>query len=165
MTRVVAVFDSPQALERAIEASTEAGWRTVSICSPAFDEQLLRLAGGAPSPGTTYALAGGALGVMFGFLLTIGTVRQWPGLIVSGKPLIAMPPFLIIVFELAILGASLASVASFLIAARHARRTAGAACNYTTTDHRFTLLVESTATPRRIDDVLRSIGARECRLL
>src|SRR4051812_29669850 len=140
MTRVVAVFDSPQALERAIEASTEAGWRTVSICSPAFDEQLLRLAGATQSPVTTYALAGGALGVMFGLLLTIGTVRQWPGLIVSGKPLIAMPPFLIIVFELAILFASIAAVVGFVVAATRARRTGGAASDARTTDARFALL-------------------------
>jgi len=162
---MVAEFDSPDAVQQAIEASRLAGWRAVTVCLPAFDEELLRLVGATRSPVASWTLAGGLVGLACGLLLTIGTVRQWPGLIVSGKPLVAIPPFLIIVFVLAILGASLASVASFLIAARHARRTAGAACNYTTTDHRFTLLVESTATPRHIDDVLRSIGARECRLL
>ena len=162
---MVAEFDSPDAVQQAIEASRLAGWRAVSVCSPAFDEQLLQLVGATRSPVASWTVAGGLVGIVGGLLLTIGTVRQWPGLIVSGKPLVAMPPFLIIVFELTILAASLASVASFLIASRRARRAAGAACNRTTTDDRFALLVESTTDPRHMAAVLRSIGALEWRVL
>src|SRR5947209_7792171 len=103
MTRIVAVFDSPRAVERAIEASQRAGWRAVTVCSPAFDERLLQHVGATRSPVAVWALIGGILGSICGFLLTIGTSRKWPGLIVGGKPLVSMPPFLIIVFVLAIL--------------------------------------------------------------
>jgi hypothetical protein len=83
---------------------------------------------------------------------------------VSGKPLVSMPPFLIIVFELAILIASITAIVMFLLASRGARRAAGAACAGTTTDDRFALIVESTSASPQIE-VLRSAGAVEWRIL
>src|SRR5438477_11603299 len=62
MTRIVAVFDSPHAVERAIEASQHAGWRAVTVCSPAFDERLLQHVGAARSPVAVWALIGAILG-------------------------------------------------------------------------------------------------------
>lgn len=165
MTRIVAIFESPQDVQRAAAASEEAGWRAVSLCSPAFDEQLLQLVGATRSPVAIGALGGGVFGLLCGFLLTIGTVRQWPGLIVSGKPLVAMPPFLVIVFELTVLGASIAAVATFLFASRRARRTAADACDRSTTDARFALLVELPATSSELDALLQSAGAIEWRTL
>jgi hypothetical protein len=163
VTRVVALFESPSAVQRAVEEMKRAGWRTITVCSPSFDEHLLQAVGATASPVSVSALVGGVLGVMCGFLLTIGTVRQWPGLIVSGKPLVAMPPFLIVVFELAILVAAIGAVASFLTAARSARRAAPGACNNATTDSRFALLVESAAESGVVGELLRKNGAVEWR--
>jgi hypothetical protein len=159
VTRIVAVFDSPRAVERAIEASEAAGWRTLTVCSPAFDARLLQLVGATRSPVAAWALAGGLAGVVCGFLLTIGTVRQWPGLIVGGKPLIALPSFLVIVFELAVLFASIGAVLSFLVASKRARRTASAACDDTTTDASFALLIEVSAASANTDQRLKTMGA------
>jgi hypothetical protein len=164
VTRIVAIFDSPGAVERAAAASARAGWRAASVSSPAFDERLLELVGATRSPVAVWGFWGGLFGAISGFLLTIGTVEQWPGVIVSGKPLVAMPPFLIIVFELAVLGASIAAIVSFLLSARGARRTA-AICSPSTTDARFALLVEAPGTPADLDAVLKSAGALEWRTL
>ena len=164
MTRVLAVFDSPRAVERAIEAATKAGSRPISVCSPAFDEKLLQMAGATRSPVALAAVSGGVFGIGCGFALTIGTVREWPGLIVGGKPLLSMPPFLIIVFELAILMAAIAAAVTFLVVSKRARQVAGAACGPATTDNRFALLVESTSS-RDMVALLRSAGAVEWRVL
>ena len=163
MIRVLAIFDSPLALRRAAAASEDAGWRAVSLCSPAFDERLLQSVGATRSPVAAWTFWGGVLGAVCGFALTIGTVRQWPGLMVSGKPLVSMPPFLIIVFELAILGASIAAIVSFLLAARHARHAAGGVCSPATTDARFALVVEAPDTQSGLDALLQSAGAIEWR--
>jgi len=128
MMRVVATFDSPDALARAARACEDAGCRPGSACSPAFNETLLGAVGATRSPVAIYALAGGIVGAMCGFALTLGTVREWPGLIVSGKPLVAMPPFLIIAFELTILMASIAAIVSFLVVSARARAAAGGGC-------------------------------------
>src|SRR5689334_13686840 len=139
--RVVAYFGSPQELERAGREAERSGWRIVGASSPAFNEKVLIAARATRSPVAGIALAGGVLGILAGLLLTIGTVREWPELIVSGKPLISMPPFLIIVFESTILMASIAAMWSFLAASARARRTARDASDPSTTDNRLSLLL------------------------
>ena len=58
-------------------------------------------------------LIGGLLGCATGFLFPIYTVLDWP-LITGGKPLISIPPFVVIAFELTILFGALGGMASFL---------------------------------------------------
>lgn len=69
------------------------------------------------SPLRFFTLAGALTGLTSGFALTIFTVMDWP-LITGGKPLISLPPFVIIAFALTILLGSLASFAGFLILGR-----------------------------------------------
>ena len=55
----------------------------------------------------------GLLGCFAGFALPIYTVLDWP-LITGGKPLISIPPFVVIAFELTILFSAIAGVIGFL---------------------------------------------------
>jgi hypothetical protein len=61
-----------------------------------------------------FTLAGTLSGFIGGFALTIGTVLDWP-LITGGKPLISIPAFIVIVFEMTILLGAIASLLGFLI--------------------------------------------------
>ena len=65
-----------------------------------------------PSPLGWFTGTGAVLGAATGFGLTIGTVLAWP-LITSGKPLVSLPPFMIIAFELTILLGAVASILGF----------------------------------------------------
>jgi hypothetical protein len=56
-------------------------------------------------------------GLVTGFVLTLYTVWSWP-LITGGKPLVSLPPFTIIAFELTILFGAVASLFGFLFLAR-----------------------------------------------
>jgi hypothetical protein len=60
---------------------------------------------------------GGAVGGAFAYWLTSMTQRAWP-LPTGGMPIVAMWPNLVIIFELTMLGAILATVVTLLIAAR-----------------------------------------------
>jgi hypothetical protein len=64
-----------------------------------------------------FTLFGALAGFLSGFALTLGTVADWP-LITGGKPLMSIPAFLVIAFELTILFGAIASFAGFLILAR-----------------------------------------------
>jgi len=162
--RIVAYFDSPEALARGARTARDAGWRTVSAASPAFDETVLDVARASRSPVAGVSVAGGIIGLVSGVLLTVGTVRQWPGVIVSGKPLVSVPPFLIIIFDLAILGASVAAVAGFLVASARARRAAQGVGDVTTSDNRFSLLLESIEERRDVSpDIIRQLEPRDWR--
>jgi len=64
-----------------------------------------------------FALTGAASGTVAGFAFTILTSLSWP-LIVGGKPVVSLPPFIIIAFALTILFGALASFAGFLLLSR-----------------------------------------------
>jgi hypothetical protein len=164
MMRIVAYFASLPALERAAHAAPRAGWRTVAVRSPAFDERVLEIGHATHSPVPIVAMAGGVAGLLAGLVLTVGTVRQWPGLIVSGKPLVSVPPFLIIMFELTILIASIGAVWSFLAASARARRATGDATDPLTTDNLFSLTLESADGEIEVtDDAVRGLEATKWR--
>ncbi len=67
------------------------------------------------------AAAGGALGLCFGYFLTSMTERAWP-LPTGGMPIVALWPNLVIIFELTMLFAILATVGALLITAKLPRR-------------------------------------------
>ena len=64
-----------------------------------------------------FTLSGALTGLIGGFVFTIFTVMDWP-LITAGKPLISLPPFLVIAFELTILFGGILSLVGFLALAR-----------------------------------------------
>jgi len=70
-----------------------------------------------PSKLKYFTLAGALSGFIGGFALTIGTVLDWP-LITGGKPLISIPAFIVIVFEMTILLGATVSLLGFLILSR-----------------------------------------------
>lgn len=87
---------------------------TVTVYAPALDHDIDAALGAGVSPVRVFTLIGGLLGCILGFAFPIATVRDWP-LITGGKPLISIPPFVIIAFELTILLAALVAVGGFLI--------------------------------------------------
>ena len=64
-----------------------------------------------------FALLGAASGTVTGFAFTILTSLSWP-LIVGGKPIVSVPPFVIIAFALTILFGALSTFAGFLLLSR-----------------------------------------------
>lgn len=64
-----------------------------------------------------FALLGALAGLITGFAFTIFTVKHWP-LITGGKPVVSIPPFVIIAFALTILFGALVSFAGFLFLSR-----------------------------------------------
>jgi hypothetical protein len=64
-----------------------------------------------------FALLGAASGTVTGFAFTILTSLSWP-LIVGGKPIVSIPPFIIIAFALTILFGALSTFLGFLLLSR-----------------------------------------------
>jgi hypothetical protein len=64
-----------------------------------------------------FALLGAGSGTVTGLAFTILTSLSWP-LIVGGKPIVSLPPFIIIAFALTILFGALSTFAGFLLLSR-----------------------------------------------
>ena len=114
--RILGVFDEPAKAAVAVATAQDAGVTRVDAFSPAPDHTLEQLMRAQVSPVRAFTLVGALLGCTAGFALPIYTVSAWP-LITGGKPLISIPPFVVIAFELTILFGAIFGMAGFLLLA------------------------------------------------
>jgi hypothetical protein len=77
-------------------------------------EEVMKL---RPSHVRLFALFGGLFGAFTGYAFTSFTVIDWP-LISGGKPMVSIPPFTVIAFELMVLFGALFSFAGFALMSR-----------------------------------------------
>lgn len=70
-----------------------------------------------PSFVRTFALIGGLTGAATGYLLTSLTALDWP-LPVGNKPIVGIPPYTIIAFELMVLFGGLSAFLGFIVTSR-----------------------------------------------
>lgn len=110
---VLGVFDHGRKAALGARAIVDEGLGEVVAYSPVPDHALDQALHVTVSPVRLFVLIGGLLGCATGFLFPIYTVLDWP-LITGGKPLISIPPFVVIAFELTILFGALGGMASFL---------------------------------------------------
>lgn len=115
--RVLGVYDEPAKASVAVATAQDAGLSRVDAFSPAPDHTLEQLMGARVSPVRLFILFGALLGCTIGFALPIYTVSSWP-LITGGKPLLSIPAFVVIAFELTILFGAIFGMLGFLLLAR-----------------------------------------------
>ncbi|MGE5304271.1 MAG: DUF3341 domain-containing protein [Alphaproteobacteria bacterium] len=158
---IVGTFRHLDSLLRAIKGLKEAGYQNLQSLSPiphhAIDEALAK----PTSPVRMFTLIGGLLGSTTGFVLTIATSLHYP-LITGGKPIVSLPPFLIIVFELTILFGGLLTLGGMLVNARLPQMHIGPAYNPRFSEDRFGLWVG--CEEKQYEDVIRLLeksGAEE----
>jgi hypothetical protein len=77
-------------------------------------EEILSL---KPSPVRLFALVGGLIGAATGYLFPAFTAIDWP-LISGNRPMVSIPPFTIIAFELMVLFGALSAFLGFILMAR-----------------------------------------------
>jgi molybdopterin-containing oxidoreductase family membrane subunit len=115
MSRVhlLGIFDEGAKAAAAAKALRVEGLGTVTAYAPTPDFRLDVALGPGKSPVRVFTLVGGIFGCLVGFAFPIYTVLDWP-LITGGKPIVSIPPFVVISFELTILCAALMTVVGFL---------------------------------------------------
>lgn len=114
---LLGIFRELDAAAEAIERLRKAGFRDQVVFSPLPSHELEEALASPQSPVRIFTLVGGLTGAATGFALPIYTSLDWP-LVTAGKPIISLPPFVIIAFELTILFGALSTVLGMLVAAR-----------------------------------------------
>lgn len=104
-----------------------------------------------------FTLVGGIAGFFTGFLLAIFTATRW-NLIVGGKPVVALVPFIIVGFEFTILFAVFGNVLGLISQARLPRFTLGECYDPRFTGDRFGVLASCEA--GRQDELHRFFEAK-----
>ncbi len=113
---MLGVFDDGTQAARAIDGLRDCGVDAVTAYGPAPHHDIDRAERASVSPVRLFTLVGGLLGCATGFALPIYSVYDWP-LITGGKPLISIPPFVVIAFELTILFGAISGMIGFLLLA------------------------------------------------
>lgn len=116
---ILASFDYLDSAVEAIEALRKAGFKKKSIqaYAPVPEHDLEHAMGYGQSPVRVFALVGALTGAATGFALSIFTSMNWP-LVVGGKPIVSIPAFVVIAFELTILFGALSTVIGLFINTR-----------------------------------------------
>ncbi|MBN1349638.1 DUF3341 domain-containing protein [candidate division KSB1 bacterium] len=102
MNRIKAIFSEYAPFLAALKSVVQFKDIEMEVLSPMPLHDVEKLLPSKPSGVRWFAFLGGILGLAIGIGFPIYTVRQWP-LITGGKPLISMPAFIIVAFELLIL--------------------------------------------------------------
>jgi hypothetical protein len=119
-------FGAPGEAAQAIRALRAAGFGDVRALMPAPYPEVVAALGRRRSRLGAASLSGAAAGLAAGAALTVGTSLDWP-ITVGGKPVVSVPPFVVICFELTILAGALATVTALLVAGFRGRARAASA--------------------------------------
>jgi hypothetical protein len=116
---ILASFDYLDSAVDAIQALRKVGFKRKSIkaYAPVPEHDLEHAMGYGQSPVRVFALVGALTGTATGFALSIFTSMDWP-LVVGGKPIVSIPAFVVIAFEMTILFGALSTVIGLFINTR-----------------------------------------------
>lgn len=140
--RYLGVFNEVDTAVRAIEELRAAGMTDLETYSPLPQHELEHALHRPQSPVRLFTLVGGLTGAATGFALAIWSSLEWP-LITGAKPIIALPPFVIIAFELTILFGAMATVLGLFINARLGPRSKDLAYHPSFSAGQFGVLVDA----------------------
>ncbi|MBK8004711.1 MAG: DUF3341 domain-containing protein [Gemmatimonadetes bacterium] len=111
---VLASFEHIDAACDAITALRAKGRKDFTVYSAAPNHELEDALGITSSPVRLFTLIGGLTGVTAGVAMTFWMSLDWP-LLVGGKPIATVPPYVVFMFELMVLIGALSTVAGVII--------------------------------------------------
>lgn len=114
---MLGVFRELDTAIAAIDGLRAQGMKDLTVYSPLPQHDLEHALHEPQSPVRLWTLVGGMTGTAAGFAFGTWTSLAWP-LITGGKPIITLPAFVIIAFELTILFGALSTVAGLFVNAR-----------------------------------------------
>ena len=164
-TNAVGLFHAPSTALVAAGALKGAGFARPSLMSPVPIEGVEEVLGKKRSVIKNFTFFGALFGGIFGFALAAGTAVLYlhP---TGGRPIITIPPFLIITYEMTILFGILATVLGFFVSARFpAVRERVYVPEAAVDKFAVTVVCEDDEVFRRAEAILRDAGAEEVRKL
>ncbi len=160
---MLGVFDGLDGAVEAVERLRKAKAGKVTVFSPMPSHDLEHALHPPQSGVRMFTLVGGLTGTATGFALPTWTSLDWP-LVTGGKPIISLPAWVIIAFELTILFGALSTVAGMFILARLPNRKPLIVYDPSFSSDRFGVQIDASAErAAEAREILSSSGALEIR--
>jgi hypothetical protein len=139
----------------------QSGHRNLSVFSPVPHHEIEAALDQGPSLVRWVTFTGGVLGLTGGFALCIYSVLSWP-LVVGGKELVSLPPFVVIGYESMILLAGISNLLGMLALSRLPQFKSPAPYDPRFTEDRIGVWVPCAGPEaERVREVMRGHGAEE----
>lgn len=113
---ILASYEYLDSTVEAIERLRKAGFEAKAF-TPYPDHHIEHALGYGQSPVRVWTLVGGLTGTATGFAFTTWTSMDWP-LVVGGKPIVSIPAYVVIAFELTVLFGALATIIGLFVLSR-----------------------------------------------
>ncbi len=114
---ILASFEFLDSTVDAIHDLRKAGFKGLRAYTPYPEHHIEEALGHGESPVRVWTLVGGLTGTATGFAFTIFTSMDWP-LVTGGKPIIAIPAYVVIAFESTILFGALSTLIGLFVLSR-----------------------------------------------
>ncbi|MBI4500244.1 MAG: DUF3341 domain-containing protein [Gemmatimonadetes bacterium] len=159
---VLAAYRHVDAAVDAIRRLKEMGQRDVTVYTPVPNHEIAQAVGHPASPVRVWTLVGGLTGCFTGFAMSLWMSYDYP-VVVGGKPLGSVLPYVVIGFELTILFGALATIMGLIVHAVLGYRPAAYDPRFT--DDHIGLFVPCPVERRpQVEQVLKSTGAVDVRV-
>jgi hypothetical protein len=159
---VLAAYRHVDAASDAIRKLKDMGHRDFTVFTPVPNHELLEAVGHPVSPVRMWTLIGGLTGCFTGFAMTLWMSYDYP-IVVGGKPLGSVLPYVVIAFELTILFGALATILGLVLHSVFGHRPAAYDPRFS--DDHIGLFVPCPVERRpEIEKVLKASGAVDVRV-
>ena len=160
MSGILAHYGSLGDTQSAIERLRAAGYHDLEVFSPIPAPGLEEALGITSSPVRRWALVGGVTGFATAVALTVLTALAYP-LVTQGKPIVSLPAYFIIMFEMTILFTGLFGLLGLLYHTRKPTRTLAAEYREAFSVDRFGILVIRPADQAAAEQLVRETSPVE----
>jgi len=155
---ILASYEYLDSTVDAIEKLRKAGFEGVKAYSPYPEHHIEHALGYGESPVRVWTLVGGLTGAATGLAFTSWTSLDWP-LVVGGKPMISVPAFVPIIFEMTVLFGALSTVIGLFVLSRIPNLKPAVVYDPEFTAGRYGVYVE--ASGDRLEEARRIMNAEE----
>jgi hypothetical protein len=159
---VLAAFRHVDEAAHAIRSLKEIGIRDFTVYTPVPNHEIAAAIGHRTSPVRVWTLLGGLIGVTLGLLMTIWMSLDYP-VVVGGKPIPSLVPYIVILFELTILCGAGATIIGLIFHSMRNRQAAPFDPRFTD-DHIGVFVPCGTERRDAVSQLLQGSGAEEVRV-
>ena len=155
---ILASYEYLDSTVDAIENLKKAGFDQIKAYAPYPEHHIEHALGYGQSPVRVWALVGALTGTSTAFAFTSWASVEWP-LVVGGKPIISIPAFIPIVFEMSILFGALATVIGLFVLSKLPNVKPAVVYDPEFTAGRYGVYVEADAS--RLEEARKIMNAEE----
>jgi hypothetical protein len=161
---VLGVFSYIDVTVNTVKKLKKEGFKNLRVFSPAPNHEIEHVMDEPESIVRFFTLFGAMLGAACGVGFTVLTSMDWP-IQVSAKPIVSIPPYTVIIFELTILIGALSTLLGLLINSRLRKNAPKSMYDPRFTVDKFGIMVTcGRDNVKKVEEILNSQGAEEVKV-